>query len=609
MIEWPANTRLDGQQKRKDRSWLSSWAIDRWSGGLGIDRQNVDVAADTYRLWDTENVDTRYPSQIVLSPEFVTCTINPSMGDLELALQHLDDLYFVRTTDGTLMLGISGMPAAKIYEFIPPNILGSPVNLATVFNAAGGSSAVGSVIAVQSFGRKVGFLCWGGGGGGGANTPTNRFAWAATIGGLISGSNLESAPNLGVTPIDRFSHISDLTGTLHILEKRNNDTVGFWVGNRDFGALSEVASLGAVIGSYLAPLQNNGVNMYAYLPEGIYDFDATPDKIIDTSRAKDKNLSQVMFGNNLYFKNKKSLLKYVDPIDSVGYDLEDGLPSDKWGEITAMTSSWKYIFAAVKGATYSHILTKDKYDAWQYYARMPSAGMWVREIFLSDSPDGYDRLWCIYGNHYQPGYFLNPMVNPLQAGTYSFVPTGHFTKPIFDGGMSEENGAFYDMVVTADKINTANKITALYGLNGAEAVTTLGVVGTTLETLVFGSPYGVEGYRIQPKFMLTGSPAGTTPVFREATIHYLKDPSKREAFDFTIDLEQSAYSEVKPTEALIGTLNALRDKRTLFPFWYGQIGTKAVKVLDIPSDETVEEDKIYPGEREGEVRLRVAEIL
>ena len=41
LLEWPNNLRLTGQQERTDRSMLSSWVMDDWSGGLGIEVMNL----------------------------------------------------------------------------------------------------------------------------------------------------------------------------------------------------------------------------------------------------------------------------------------------------------------------------------------------------------------------------------------------------------------------------------------------------------------------------------------------------------------------------------------------------------------------------------------
>lgn len=463
---------------------------------------------------------------------------------------------------------------------------------------------MGTLCAVNAIGNKIDLAFLGARRGvGGVHTQLFSIP---TLGGGIGIPTI--SPGIGSDTVS-YVQIAYMGGTLHCLTYDNTlNQVCFFVDNDVGGSVTSVGTISTVVGSYLAPLMTDGLTMYAMLPEGIYDFDTSPNIIVDTSRAKDLNCRQVIFKDELYFKNKQSLIKYTTPPQSVGYDLGDGLPSDKLGEITAMCSSWRWLFTAVQGATYSHILTYDS-KGWQYYARIPTAGLWVKDMFLSNSPDAIDRLWCIFGNYGYPGYFLNPMVNPLNAATYSYVPTGHFTPPIFDGGMAEEPGAFYDENIIADGMVGSNRITCLYGLDGANPVTTLGVVATNTAALIWGSPYGLEGYKIQPKFILSSATSGSTPIFQEAIIHYLKLPEDREAFEFTIDLNETASKEVRPLEAVIGSLNYERQKRTLSPFWYGVIPTKNVKVLEAPSAENIQEDKIFQGEREGFETIRVAEIL
>lgn len=570
MVEWPDNIRLDGQQQRKDRRWLSSWAIDNWSNGLLVERMNVDVATLSSRLWDVDNCDTRNLS-IVRSPAFNTCTIVPSWNaDLPL-------MYGTYGTD--LYLCAGGERIA--FKFSPPFSFGS-------YKCVASTSGVSSLSAVCAVGNRVLAVV------GDKVFHTSALGAGAT----------ELMGSLGIV----YNEIIDCGGTLHFLSY-DGDKAHFLLGNlySNTATINPVGTAPTTLGSYMASLETDGLSVYAQLPEGVYDFDDTPSLVVDTSRAKDLNCRQTMFQNELHFKNFKSLIKYDGTdVTPVGYDQLDGLPSDKWGEITAMCSSWKYTFAAVKGPSYSHILTNDG-KAWQYYAKIPTGGLWVRDMFLSSSPDAIDRLWCIFGNYGYPGYFLNPMVNPLQAATYSFVPTGYFAPSVFDGGMAEEGGAFYDLNVNAD-VGGSNIITSFYGLNGASPISTLGVIATTVGQHIFGSPYGVEGYTIQPKFMLSGL-TGTGPIFRKAILHYLKLPKSREEFEFTINLKDTADAEARPVGAVIGSLNSEREKKTLMPFWYGRIPTKAVRVLDIPSDENIEKDEIFAGEREGLVTLKVAEIL
>lgn len=612
LVEWPVNTRLDGQQKRKDRSLLSSYVIDDWSGGLGVERQNVENANHATRLWDAENVDTRFPSQIVLSPAFNFCTIVPSRGDLKLPLQHIDQLYFIETertryhADTGITYGL-----ATAYRFTAPNIIGSHYNLAQIgyFVGTPGTASVGSVSGLSTIGANIaaiGCVVHGG-------QRANRLFVIGTLGGAVQ--DLTAALSLSGENFVKFAPMSNLGGTGHIIAYEDINKVKFWLTNTSWGSVTLKSTVDTVIGSYLAPLVNDGLAMYADLPEGVYDFDAAPTIVVSATGMRDKNPQQVMFKNELYFKNEYSLIHYDGVnLTGVGYDLEDGLPSDKMGEITAMTSNYKWIYAAVKGATYSHILTRDQGGAWQYYARIPSAGLWVREMFLSNSPDAIDRLWCLFDNYAYPGYFLNPVVNPLVAGTYSFEATGYFTKPIFDGGLPEVKGAYYDFAWLVDSIGSAvlkNKVNLLYGLDGASPLTLLGITATNNSSFLFGSPYGVSANRIQSCISFTRDTiaTGTTPVFRDAIIHYLKDPDKRESFDFNIDVKETARNVGLPQEAVLATLSRIMDIKTLLPFHYGLVATRQVKVLDIPAQEDIENDSIMGGERSAFVRLRVAEIL
>jgi len=585
LVEWADNIRLDGQQLRKDRRFMSSWAIDSWISGLGREQTNLATASDLTSLWDAENVDTRFDS-IVLSPAFNTCTIVPSRGDLDIALEHQSQLYFLET----LRADFTGLGNA--YQFTVPFTIGSISRVCSNING-------GSISAAKSFGNYIAVV---------AGSSLGCFLGRiATLGGVATYSGfVEDKANRLI----RLSQIGDMGGTLHELEYL---TVGgieqarFLIADRDLLNRTVVGTLLSVVGTYLPPLVTDGLTMYAQLPQGIFDFDTTPAITIDTSRAQDKNGAQVMFQNNLYFKNKKSLIKWDGTnLEAIGYDLRDGLKGEKMGEITALTSSWDRVFAAVKGGTYSHILTMDSNHKWQYYARIPTAGLWVRELLLCDAPDAIDRLWVLFGNYGYPGYFLNPMVNPLQAATYSYVPTGNFTPPINGGDLPEESGAFFDYKFNLNGMGGSNILTALYGLNGDSPVTTLGVVATNTALLTFGSPYGVEGYKIQPDIILAGANSGTTPIYRSSVIHYLKDPPKREMFDFTIDVEKTA-NPMWSKEQILGSLTYVLSNRVLMPFWYGAVGTKHIKTLDMPSDEETKE-QVFEGERDSQIRVRLIEV-
>lgn len=582
LIEWPDNIRLDGQQLRKDRRYLSTWSIDDVSNGLG---KQVDNSGGKY-LWDVENVDTRIPGQKILSPALVTCTIVPS-ANFRGFFEYLNEIYIA---GGSL----NPVPA---YKFTAPQTFGSLLTIGST-NSISGDGLHG----VHVMGRDIVLAARSGAG------AANYLALAGTLGAVCT----TLAAFTG--DVIRDVKFADVGGTVHALSfDEALNLYRFYLIPRLLGSMGDILDIAAPVGTQVSPLVSDGVTCYAQLPNGAYDFDALPHQVVHADSI-DINPNQVLFQNYLLFKNKYSTIKYdgTDVIP-VGYDRLDGLPSDKMGEITAFAPSSQRVYAAVKGATYSHILTYDG-QGWQYYTRWPTAGIWIKEMKLTNAPDGVDRLWCIPGNYTFPCYFLNPLVNPLQSGTYGYVPTGHYTPPIYNGGMADIPGGWLRANLSSDAVGSGyNDLAFHYGLDGASPTTVLGNAGTTHSAMVLGSPYGVEGYQIQPKVILSriAAQTGTTPVVRECLVEFLKDPNKRYTYDFDIDINKTANMWQRGNEAVIGSLNYVTNKKVLTPFWYGQIPTTAIKVLDLPADEKTNQvtNDAYTADRNGFVRVRVAEIL
>ena len=569
--------------------------MKEWGGGLGIEKINVDVETDVMSFWDSE-VDTRFPGQITLGAKPVHCTITPAVS-LRHHFVYDDELYFTVATQGPLTyIG---------YKFSTPATVGSnKIILGIGSNTEWQTSPIGGALGIGKF---LVFTC----------QPSYELSYGlqicsvATLGADKPRKNVSAkAQAYSDTPMyytSRWLHFAGLSDNDVVSYQKQIFTNGVFGGALSTGSLSTQA-----IPTNMQPLVSDGLRVFSALPEGVVDMFPTGGctTVVDTARRPDKNILSDIFGGDLIVKHFEDLIAVdisnLTP-EAIGLNMNDGLPEDKTGNITAMTSSWKYLFAAVKGATYSNIFAYDG-AGWHFLSKIPSAGAQVRDMFITSVPDDITRLWLMYlsGN---PNYILNPLTNPVQAGTYNYAPTGHITFPIYDGGMVEEPGAFYDMAVNVDSIGGGNKLDVYYGLNGASPVTTLGAVGSIVTKLQFGAGVGVDGYRIQPKFLFTGSPAGTTPIFREANIHYLKLPKERESFTFTVDLKETAMRETRPLEAILGSLSYEKSCRTLLPFWYGRMATKNVKVLEMPSLEEIDTGNIYEDERIGLVTVRVAELI
>ena len=74
-------------------------------------------------------------------------------------------------------------------------------------------------------------------------------------------------------------------------------------------------------------------------------------------------------------------------------------------------------------------------------------------------------------------------------------------------------------------------------------------------------------------------------------------------------LDETATRIDNPVEAVLGSMSSEEGKRTLMPFWYGKVATKNVMVTQMPQEVEVEDDRIYPKDSHGFVRVRVSEAL
>lgn len=599
LTEYQQNVRLQGQQTRSDRSNLSSIVYDRWDGGLGVYQRNYSDSRTMNRIWNANYVDTRW-SALMVSPKFIVASVDPPI-DASIPIEYLGNLYFLER----------GLTATKPYLLGMAYKYAAPVTIASLTGLAGTGAADYrlDLRAARAFGGKIGVVYRD------MAANTMKFSHVATLGGSLNTTNMELGITSAVATLD--PEIGDFGGTPHVMAyDQVNGHVTMAISNQWFGSAAGVATIPQSIGSYLAPLVTDGLTMWANLADGVYEFDTVPHKVIDTSQSRDINPWQTLFRNYLHFKNHYSLMKYDgDEITPVGYDQFDGLPSDKWGQITAGVSSQQFMFAAVKGPNYSHILAYNG-AAWHYYAVIPTPGLTVKKLFLSNlGGDNVDKLWCVFNpGTYAPGYFINPLTDPRLAGTYSHEMVigssfSNVTFPLDDGGIPEQSGGFYNAIVSGVNIGIFKATTLLYGIDGVAPVGTIGTFTADGETKTINDPVGTVGNKIWIKAALHNQPNGGTPELRSIIVNYLKIPNSRESFDFTIDIDETARAEVKPTEAVIGSLNYLRSKRSLSPFFYGAMGTKNVLMMDVPAAEDVDKEQEFLGERSGFVRVRCAEII
>ena len=599
LIEFPSHIRSVGQQKRDDRTLISNWNIKQWNEGFGIYKMDSDDEGQRASFWDSE-LDTRTPGQIILGAQPIHCTIDPAPG---IELRHLfvwqNNIHFMTATaEGGWI----------VYQFTPPSTIGSLSWLETWTPTA----------SRQPIGGILGYNKW-------------IYYTHATGAELVQmARNIPSLAYTATPPalvLDQTTFIKDRSDCdIKVVLNQNNaaELAVYGVGTSGDGIYQRHTNItdnlnfknnrilsSQPVPTQISPIAPAGDAVYLFTPNFIYDVfpSGAPDLLLDTSQTKDNEALGDVFGNNIIVKNFEQLLA-INPnnltITDIGLTADEGLPTAKRGEITAMCQSWSTLFAAVQ-VNNPYIYT---YDAagWHFLAKVPSIGAVVRRMYLTTEPDDIRRLWLLYrsGN---PNYILNPLYNPLTSATYCYATGGYLDFPTFDGGMAEIDAGFFDWTINLERIGTPHTTELLYGLDYTVPTQSLGNVATNSHQFILGSPYGVVGRRIQPRLSLTSTSTGTTPIIKDLMLHYLKLPKTRETFTFTIDLQETAIRENRPLEALIGSLINVRDSKTLLPFWYGRMGTKNIKVLEMPALEELEAENIYESERQGMVTVRLAELI
>ncbi len=581
--EFNENLRLTGQQSRFDRSLISTWAIDKWDKGFGVYRMDSTSTEHASSFWDME-YDTRTPGQLIHGALPIQAASVGSWADMRYHAVVSNQLVFIPGDS------LGTIASSRTFKYVPASNTLATHSLLT--------QNVGKVGGILGVGDNIYY----------AKTPTigqyNVYRAVSFASDTVIGTMTTIAPNdVQMGMFSNKLYLFSNTESLQFDNPQTTPTTALW---RTCGSFSTVA-----IGTAISPLQSDGISVYAGLPEGIWDISPSlAENVLDSTNLLDSNALLSMYGGNLILKNYESLIA-IDPntlaMSLVGLDKREGLPLNKKGQVTAMCSSYKSLFAAVQGGgSYSSIFSYDGV-AWSFLSKIPSLGASVRELFLSSSPDGIQRLWMMFlsGN---PCYLLNPDMNPLQAGTYSYIGSAYGDFPYFDGGMPDVDAGFYDWNISVEKVGTPAVVQLQYGLDFGVPTSLLGTVATTSQQFLIGS-YGVTGRRIQPRLLSTTTSSGTTPIIRDLSAHYFKVPNKRESFQFTVDLRKTAVSAQRPLEEVIGSLSYISSLKTLSPFFYGRVATKNVRVVEIPALESIPYDGVFEDEREGFVDIKLMEMI
>ena len=586
IAEWTTHVKQTSVRGRDTRSYLSSYAKESWDGGLGIRRAILGIDED--RFWDSD-AETRFPGQITPPPLAIQDTIDPAVPLLSPFVLS-SGLYAISPRTGTNVF---------FYKYAVGVGWGSFCALASY----GYQTWDEPVCAVLRQSDSILYLY------------SKDYLFRYGIGSLVL---LDAADIVNVPSCVYGKAISHREDT-HAALGDDSNTRTFRVGstqqllyNKTLGGLISIPK--DIMGTH-SVLLSTPDSLYADIQASLATELVTGFDLTD--RYGGRGLIE-WNGAVFYPQSQGRILAYKPGvITEITPMSEDGMPDEFSGAVTASAKSAQWLFMGRSADISTRKANIQVFDglSWHKLWSDTATGRVITDMLVT-LLDNVPRLHfflaptqSILGATlaYHIPYYAN---NPFTTGSLTVATLGCFTDSEFQGVMPEISAGFYRLWIEAKALGGGKKITAVYGLDGADPAVTLGQVSTTSGYLTFGNQ-GVEARSIQMKYWLErGTLAGTYPQLLFTVLEYLKQPDIRETFSLSVNVMKTAQLTQRGEEAILTELRTLRNTRTLVPFWYGKQPTRMVKIEPpATSQEFLEEhDLLDAGERKAIVQLRLIEI-
>ena len=635
--------RTTGRQSRADRAYVSSWEFGDCSKGLGIKNMDVGNEKDTRSYYES-HLWVHHPGQITLGPLFIT----PTIINAAVATFHKPTHLFSWKNNVYAVVQPSGaVGSALVYKyFAPSNAFASH----SIMGFQGTSSGqIVSIREVQVFENDL-YV---------ADTDAIHVLGGIGSHSLVFPSVMTLGPAVQILPTGSLRKPwALLTGSNNCIPLVPSGTPTASVGSSGLRLENTPSVAFQGIPSHYdlwsSPMAYDQGKVYFAVPDGLYEMDqARCPRRLDTSSFMEGNPHMALYDNLLYHKLGKQLLQYNPDTNAVadkGYERRQGLPkmaNEDYainrhalsGEITALYSTYKYLFAAVHVGTGLQSLPRSPYvmlydkgeDAWHYLGQsgqLPyntEPGKIVNRMLISNAPDGAERLWFLYrdigANHsnFAPSFIFNPLTNPLGAPTHAFATYGELSFPFFHGGLPEMPGAWLNIgmhgQIASTTLTDDFRADIFLLAVGTNQMTTYKVASINYAPY-FGKiappqgGYGILANIVQPILALQrDANAATGPIVYSITLDYFKQPPRRMSYSFMVDIEATADKTQRPPERVIADIESARDYVGSMPvFWYGQVPTKTVHLLETNYLDFLLPQRDFAGERKSTIAVKLAEL-
>jgi len=601
VTEWPEGYPVNNQQTRASRRFLQSWHIPYIKGLLATN----DFDGSELLCYDS-TVETRFPGQITLPPlwyaEAAVTTNVASTSTWRLAEQW-DNRYVAVPTRASAG---SGDYTLKCYKHSTTGF-GNAVSISAA-NAK--EWHLHDFIAHDTYLFAVYHL----------DSDTNReLRRASADGGAFTNPCSPDPGNFPDTQADEDrTLLASVGGRLYCITWTASSgllTVYYTVDN---GVTWAAATATTSAYSFYAPKKAiawaNAIGdlcLTIATSDGLIQYDTDGDNprplIRDVSISAENGRGMCVWHNvdRLYYpvyttSGRLIELSWNDGVlvqREVGLDQGSGLNPSRRGQIVSCTPAGQWLFAlneqstgdcgvfAFDGENWHHI-----YDANTSSGSYPVSSS-AKPLFICQYNSGgacNALLVWYYNGALDSAHSFSVLENPLVLPTVAYREvTGTLDLAWFAGGLPEIDGCWLQFLVDCDGLDadtTGEHIDVSYAIDGGTlGGTDLGDLLSGDKDLQFGSGAGISAKKIALRLKFDRAAAATTstPKLYSATLEYLKIPSVRNYYRFTVDVKKTAQLHGRTPKSIRTDLEAVEASVTQVTFSLpGDLVGKYVKAME-----------------------------
>ncbi len=260
-------------------------------------------------------------------------------------------------------------------------------------------------------------------------------------------------------------------------------------------------------------------------------------------RSRDNGKANLVHNVYSYFSLGNGLQRYYGgSIDSVGPNLDEGLPTDRQGKIAQLLGYPGRVMAIIDGGTsgYSSLLERDG-SGWHEVYRAPK-GEILKAMALQVIPGtAVDRLWVYQGNMSVWLPISSGAINELEDTNYRYTHEGAIVLSRMHAGMFDVQKIIksikilsegLDGTILGDTDNTSMEVD--YRLDDETTWTqaTTAAIYSPVASIPLTN-FGIAGKRIQLRIRIYSRSARVTPILQAAIVEAVIRVNVKYMYNFT----------------------------------------------------------------------------